>query len=687
MLLTLSLLATLASVPTPDVAVSTPIYINAPANQTPVAIASDAKNFLTVWLDERPAGGLYAARVSPGAFVFERVGIRVATHADAAAAFWNGSRYVVVWIDGSTIFSRTIEFNGALSDTTRTIVTSVSAGPHFAAFNGTRIIVVYRRGDAIQSAELDRDGVPSTRDSAVPGSATSTPVITTSGNDFLVAWTSATGIGSARIVNGATAATAQPSIATDGPIASLVVASDGTSSLAVYRQQSQLFARRGDAAPTLIATGTSPDVVFDGTRYIVLFSTGDAIRLTHIDRDGRVLDGQPLLVSGGARNAEYRSPVVAWTGDLWFAWSDDRIAPDTHNFDVIGKPSDGIDTLISTAPPQQHIPSLAYGAQRYLATWQEERSDGGTDIFVARVTSELSRMDARGVRLTTNGDPATQPHVVFDGANFVIAWIANHNGIDSIYTNRMSPDGALLDGGNIHQFSSESRIGDLDMAIDGATPLLVWSDYRGRVFASRVTRGGIFAPVGFVQVSPADIYASNASVAWNGKTFLIAWTDITGIRAARITPTMDLIDTAPISIVNEFSLSRPSVASNGTDFLVAWQSGGDHIVSRRITGDAALDAPLILGSGARPIASHDGARFFVAWESPQNDLVATHVGENDNLTIIATPYPDRNLALVPLNGGVAAAYERVADDKNFGGVYRIFLRTLMQSSRTRAVAH
>jgi hypothetical protein len=685
MFLTFSLLATLASAPLPDVPVSTPIYINAPANQTPVAIASDARNFLTVWLDERPAGGLYAARVSPGAFVFERAGIRVATHADAAAAFWNGSRYVVLWIDGSTMFSRTIEFNGTISDTTRTIVTSVSAGPHFAAFNGTRIIVVYRRGDAIQSAELDHDGVPNTHDSAVPGSASSTPVITTSGNDFLVAWTSASGIGSARIVNGATAATAQPPVAMDGAITSLVLASDGTSSLAVYRQQSQLFARRADAAPVLIGTGTTPDIVFDGSSYIVLFSTGDAIRMTHIDRDGRVLDAQPVLIAGGARNAEYRSPVVAWTGDLWFAWSDDRIAPDTHNFDVIGRPSDGIDTLISTSAPQQHIPSIAYGAQRYLTAWQEERNDGGTDIFVARVSSELARMDGRGVRLTTNGDPATQPHVVFDGTNFVVAWIATHNGIDSIYTNRMSPDGALLDPGNIHQIFADSCIRDFDMTFDGAAPLITWSDCTsGRVFASRITRGGIFAPIGFTQVSPDGVIATNASIAWNGKTFLIAWSDATGIRAARITPTMDLIDSAPISIANV--PSRPSVASNGTDFLVAWQSG-DRIVARRITAGATLDTPIDLGGGAHPIASRDGARFFVAWESPQNELVATHAGENDKLTIIATQYPERSLALVPLNGSVAAAYERVADDKNFGGVYRIFVRTILPPSRTRAVAH
>jgi len=680
MLLTLSLLATLASAPTPDIPVSSPIYINAPANQTPVAIASDAKNFLTVWIDERPASGLYAARVSPAAFVFERAGIHVATHADAAAAFWTGARYVVLWIDGNTIYSRTIESNGALSDTTRTIVTSVSAGAHFAAFNGTRIVIVYRRGDAIQSAELDRDGVPSTRDSAVPGSATSTPVITTSGNDFLVAWTSASGIGSARIVNGATAATAQPPIAADSTITNLVLASDGTSSLAVYRQQSQLFARRGDATPLLIATGASPDVVFDGANYIVTFSTVDAIRMSRIDRDGRLVDAQPVVVTGGARNAEYRSPVVAWTGDLWFAWSDDRIAPGTHNFDVIGKPSDGIDTLISTAPPQQHIPSLAFGAQRYLAAWQEDRNDGGTDIFIARVTSDLSRMDGRGVRLTTNGDPATQPHVVFDGTNFVVAWIATHNGIDSIFTQRMSPEGALLDPGNIHQIFADSCIRDFDMAIDGAAPLIAWSDCSsGRVFASRITRGGIFAPIGFTQVSPDGVIATNASIAWNGKTFLIAWSDATGIRAARVTPTMDLIDTAPIVITNV--PGRPSVASNGSDFLVAWETNG-HVFSRPVSAGGTADVVTFFGAGAHPVASHDGTRFFVAWESPQGDLVTS-----DGRTVIGSGFGAKNIALAPLNGGVAAAYERIADDKTSGGVYRIFIRTMLPVSRTRAVVH
>src|SRR3954454_21381385 len=114
MILTLALLVSLAATAAPDTPVATPVYINAPGRQTPTAIATDGHNFLVAWLDERPAAGLYIARISPVGFVLDRAGIRIAPRATAAAAFWNGTNYVLLWTDGDALYSQLVASNGTL---------------------------------------------------------------------------------------------------------------------------------------------------------------------------------------------------------------------------------------------------------------------------------------------------------------------------------------------------------------------------------------------------------------------------------------------------------------------------------------------------------------------------------------------------------------------------------------------
>src|SRR5207253_8793226 len=119
----LSLIAT-AALAVGDVPVSTPVYINAPGRQTPAAIASDGKQFLVLWLDERPSGGLYASRVNSSGVPFDRTGIHIASRASAACAFWNGTRYVVLWFDGDAINAQLVDSLGNLVDAPRPIVSS-----------------------------------------------------------------------------------------------------------------------------------------------------------------------------------------------------------------------------------------------------------------------------------------------------------------------------------------------------------------------------------------------------------------------------------------------------------------------------------------------------------------------------------------------------------------------------------
>src|SRR5205085_6670210 len=113
--------------------------------------------------------------------------------------------------------------------------------------------------------------------------------------------------------------------------------------------------------------------------------------------------------------------------------------------------------------------------------------------------------------------------------------------------------------------------------------------------------------IAIAQISPDGVIAKNASAAWNGKTFLIAWQEGTTIRAARLAPSLNLIDTTPITIGSGAS---PRVASSGDEFLVAWENGGN-INARHLTATGALDAPLTLGPGTAPAVTRDSSRYFL----------------------------------------------------------------------------
>jgi len=693
MLSTLPFLAILALSPLPDVPVSAPVYLNVPGRQTPLALASDAKNILAVWRDERPASGLYAARVSPNAFVFERAGVRIAPQASSAVAIWNGSRYVILWYDGAgSIFSRTFDNNSNLGDV-QTIATGVEAGDHFAAFNGSSIAVTYRRGFTFEVAELDRDGNASKAGQTIANSPGGVPVITASGHDYVASWIAEGGsLASVRLANGVSSV--QPAASPDGPVSHLSIASDGTNVLRVYQKQSQVFARLGTAAPLLLGEGNSPEVIWTDTKYIATFANDAGIWTMRIGADGKAIDPAPVAYSAPGPNQHHASPVSTWTGNLYVAWSDDRLAPHSGNFDVVGRADDGFATLISNAPPQQHAPDVAAGALRFMTIWTEERVDSGSDVFFARLSQDGTRLDARGVRLSRSDDSAANAHVVFDGVNFEAAWIETHNGVDSIVTNRISPDGALLDATNIYQFHGESCIADLDLTIDRVVPLAVWSDCTtGRVYAGRITRGGIMAAalplIAIAQVSPDGARAGRVSASWNGQNFLVAWEDANSgsIQAARLTPSLNVIDTAPLNLG---AALHPSVASAEGEFLIAYSTNG-HVFARHLSPGGALDAPQLLGDGDAPAASRDSSRYLVAWQN--GDIVARHVGRmndapiEEQLTVIATEFPDLHVALTPLNGGVAAVYERVAADRTYGGVYRTFFRTIMPASRQHAVSH
>ena len=118
------------------------------------------------------------------------------------------------------------------------------------------------------------------------------------------------------------------------------------------------------------------------------------------------------------------------------------------------------------------------------------------------------------------------------------------------------------------------------VATDGTNFLVVW-DSDGEIRAARVTPSGqVLDPAGFL-VSSRDYFKKSVpAVAFNGTQYLIVWqdkdnssdTDLGNILGARVSASGVVLDTTPRTIcATTASQLEPAVATDGTDFFVAWE--------------------------------------------------------------------------------------------------------------------
>jgi hypothetical protein len=171
-------------------------------------------------------------------------------------------------------------------------------------------------------------------------------------------------------------------------------------------------------------------------------------------------------------------------------------------------------------------------------------------------------------------------------------------------------------------------VGRASIAFDGATYLIAWSDATtGQIFASRLTQDGrVLDPTG-IYVGAGAANASSPEVAYGAGTYLVTWSSTASggvVQAARITPGGSVLDPSPIAIANG---SSPAVAFDGANFLVTWLgpdatgygAWGYRAVHVSPAG-AMTHAPVMLsmmmgGRNSTATAACSGASCLVLWES------------------------------------------------------------------------
>jgi hypothetical protein len=186
-------------------------------------------------------------------------------------------------------------------------------------------------------------------------------------------------------------------------------------------------------------------VAFDGTNYLVVWSSGGAIYATRVSQDGVVLDSQPIPIWTGPGG--HMSPAVAFDGTNYLvAWEDwaagdrdvvaTRVRPDGTVLDPYGIP-------VATTVGEQEKPQVAFGAGQYLVVWQGGLTASG-GVCARRVTEWGDVLDPAGIPITTSG-PWTSPVVTFSNPNYMAVWEDRRNGGVDLYGARIAGDGTVLD--------------------------------------------------------------------------------------------------------------------------------------------------------------------------------------------------------------------------------------------------
>jgi hypothetical protein len=369
-----------------QVSKSSAIRVSAAANrQGSPSLASDGRNYLVVWGDERTgkSSDVYGARVDRAGTVLDRRGIAISAatrgQGDPSVAF-GGTNYLVVWADNRSGFGKLDVYGSRVSRAgvvldRNAIAISTEGQEHHSpsvAFDGTNYLVVWSD---------NRSGV-------VGG-----------GNyDLYAARVSRAGVvldRNAIAVSTAEGDQESPSVAFDGA-AYFVVWLD-------YRHY-RIYGARVSTSGTVLdgegiavspqGLGGAPSLAFDGTNYLAVWQSDASDRTpgiyaARVTPAGTVLDGGWALAISATAYEEEAPSVASRDGNFLVTWADNRAG----DFDIYGaRVTDAGEVLdwrggvaISTAGQAQYWPSVAYGRANYLVAWQDLRADVG-DIYGARVS-------------------------------------------------------------------------------------------------------------------------------------------------------------------------------------------------------------------------------------------------------------------------------------------------------------
>jgi len=391
------------------------------------------------------------------------------------------------------------------------------------------------------------------------------------------------------------------------------------------------------------ADGNRPSVAFDGTNFLVVWSSAFDIYGARVTPGGALLDSPAIAISRAPNTQQY--PAVSWDGSNFLVvWQDKR----TDEGDIYGaRVTPGgivLDTAglaVSRAASMQWFPAIAFDGANYLVIWLDYRDTLTNATFCARVAPDGTVLDTSGVCVSPAGEIRNPqgPAVNFGGTNFGVVWLENsyRTGYD-VYGARVTPEAQVLDSTPLVLSTVVADQGAPAVCFGSSDFLVGWQDHRTDstcdIMAARISGQGEPLDSGGIVVSAARYNQTSPALASDGEDYLVTWSDFrsgseSDIYGARATTAGDVLDPQGIPISTAARNQGPSaVASDGSEYLVVWQDfrvGSWDVYGARVSLDGVVeDTSGIPISVARryqenPAISFVDTDYLVVWQDLRAD--------------------------------------------------------------------
>jgi hypothetical protein len=387
-----------------------------------------------------------------------------------------------------------------------------------------------------------------------------------------------------------------------------------------------------------------PALASSGDGFLVAYYDRNLVRATRLGPDGAVVDrlGFTVGVIGGIADPH---PIdVAWNGSAYLVvW--------TTNTDVVGarvspegKVLDPEAIPIAAASGWQIAPAATSDGHEFLVAWQDDRNaqTGLHDIYAARVGGDGQVLDPVGIPVATGNPAELAPAVGWNGSMYLVGWSVKQDVFESdAMAARVTTEGTVLDEGGFLVSGAPDRQTSPSIASDGTGFFLTWADYRGHqghlgadVYGARVDAGGhVLDPDGLLlsgrQGAPV--------VDWNGSNYLVVWADFTGpVTGALVSSAGEVVD-GHVPITGTTQAADLDVAAAGDGgWVTTWEDRYlDDVVAARLsaTGDVLEPGSFVVTTSADfqqgGAIAWNGSTYLAGWQRDQEDGLPLLAGRLD----------------------------------------------------------
>jgi hypothetical protein len=344
-----------------------------------------------------------------------------------------------------------------------------------------------------------------------------------------------------------------------------------------------------------------PNVIFDGTNYLVVWADFPGSRASNTNQYG--------------------------DGDIYCA----RVSPSGEVLDPGGIP-------VYVGPGNQTCPYVASDGANSLVVWEDERDSPG-DVYCARVLSSGEVLDPEGIPVAVSSAHNYSPKVVYDGANYAIAW-GKLTGVKGIRCARVTPDGEVLDPDG-WVVSSSGRVWSMASGSENIllADVLYDSNNISSVHGTRITASAETLPPEAFPITLGMNQHFRPCAVRNGANFAVAWTDSRlgsgGLYMTRLDFSGHPLDAATAPLVANGNIEPFELASAGSrrGAMFSWidsRDGRSKIYGARVlSGGGILDFDGFClsdsSSAADPALASDGTDYVAAWTDRREGRYSPHV--------------------------------------------------------------